>query len=121
MVALRHELVAALSDWSSISRRAKTHRFLCGLSADELQFIAEFLGSCILARDVCPEAAWTEAGRCSGSRARLAESIATFPQFRTRRSGEGTPDRDHKMILLLEYLWRSGLHQVAASSGSRVH
>jgi hypothetical protein len=71
---------------------------LTGLSSDELQFIAEFLGACILES--------TEKGRCS--RSELAERIAQFQGGRLRCPPGCSEDQDHKMILLLEYLCRSG-------------
>jgi hypothetical protein len=72
----------------------KARRFLQGLSSDELQFIAEYLGACIL----------ESAGPGQGSTGYCQE----------------TPDQDHKMILLLEYLRRSGLvgHASACASGT---
>ncbi|MBZ5593478.1 MAG: hypothetical protein LAP39_14640 [Acidobacteriia bacterium] len=88
-----------------------------GLATDEMQYIAEFLGACIL----------ETGGRCRGSRAQLAEAIK---QFEHSRRSAMTPeshcvgsrqDQEHKMILLLEYLCRSGTVQqpmsVAAGQG----
>ena len=75
------------------SHRRKARAFLQGLSTDELQYITEFMGMCILEGD----------SPCNWSRIRLAEAIEQFD--RTRR---GTPsDRAHKMILLFEYICRS--------------
>jgi hypothetical protein len=82
---LRKSLVTALVSCADTALKAKARRFLRGLSSDELQFIAEYLGSCILeARQV----AILQEER--GSKARLA-------------------DQEHKMIVLLEYLHRSGV------------
>jgi hypothetical protein len=83
MVALRQDLVAALVACTDAPFRARARRFASGLSADELQFIAEYLGACIL-----------ESG-CGCAPAALA---ARLPD----------PDRDHKIILLIEYLCRTG-------------
>ena len=69
-----------------------------GLSSDELQFIAEFLGACILES--------TEKSRFS--RSEMAERIAQFQWGRPDRSPGRSEDQDHKMILLLEYLCQSG-------------
>jgi hypothetical protein len=69
-----------------------------GLSSDELQFIAEFLGASILEP--------TEKCRCS--RSELAARIAEFQRTRLGCSSGRSEDQDHKMILLLEYLCRSG-------------
>jgi len=92
MVAQRHDLVAALVACAEAPLRPKARRFIDGLSADELQFIAEYLGACIL-----------EAGLCScRSREELSQRIAEFQ--RARRS---IGDCDHKSMLLLEFLWRT--------------
>jgi len=91
---VRNALVAALT--SCADRPVRVRRFLSGLSSDEMQFIAEFLGTCVL-----------ESGRKCCSRAQLAERIEEFQ--RARRSGGGwSEDQEHKMILLLEYLRRDG-------------
>ena len=44
----RNTLVAALVACSDETVKTRARRFLLGLSCDELQFIAEFLGACIL-------------------------------------------------------------------------
>ena len=88
----RNTLVAALSACAEGSTRARARRFLMGLSSDELQFIAEFVGACIL--------------ESSEDTARAAEAI----QRRCRRvSGACVRQRDqeNKMILLREFLCRS--------------
>ncbi len=74
---MRSALVNALIACSDSSLKTKSRRFLQGLSSDELQFIAEYVGACIL------------------------ESGAPRQGF---RSTAATPDQDHKMILLREYL-----------------
>jgi hypothetical protein len=91
---VRNALVTALLACSDSSLKTKARRFLQGLSSDELQFIAEYLGACIL----------ESAGPCQGSAGYCPE----------------TPDQDHKMILLLEYLRHSGLvgHASACASGA---
>jgi len=76
-----------------------------GLSSDELQFIAEFLGACILES--------TEEG-CS--RTELAERIAQFQRGRLRCSSGCSEDQDHKMIILLEYLCRNGSPRVSLAT-----
>jgi len=95
MVARRLELAAALVACADSPCRAKARRFVNGLSSDELQFIAEYLGACIL----------ESARECRRSRAELAARVAEFQRSHSPAPG---PDQDHKMILLLEYLWRSG-------------
>ena len=97
---MRSSLVAALVSCADLPLRSRARRFLLGLSADELQFIAEFLGACILER----------AGRSQCSRAELANRIAGFQQARTV-AGPSSPDQEHKMIVLLEFLCRSCLQQ----------
>ena len=94
MVALRQDLVAALAACADSSSQAEARSFLIGLSADELQFIADFQAACILDSHCC----------CRSTRAQLAARVAEFQQSRG-----STSDQDHKMILLLEYLCRSGM------------
>jgi hypothetical protein len=86
---VRNALVSALIACSDSSLKTKARRFLQGLSSDELQFIAEYLGACIL-----------ESRRpCLGYQGQLMTEFAYRP---------ATPDQDHKMILLHEYLRYSG-------------
>jgi hypothetical protein len=85
----------------------KAHDFLMGLSFDELQFIAEYLGASILE--------YERERRCS--RAQLAQRIA---EFQRARSDAPSADQDHKMILLLEFLCRTGLQQSPARVRARV-
>src|SRR5262252_9551139 len=63
---LRNSLVTALVSCADTPLKAKARRFLQGLSADELQFIAEFLGACMLE---APE-------RSARSRAEFAQQSA---------------------------------------------
>ena len=100
---MRNALVAALVSCADRPLIPKARRFLVGLSFDELQFIAEFLGACVL------ESA--EEGCCS--RSELAERIAQFQRGRLRCSPGCSEDQDHKMILLLEFLCRSGSPRVS--------
>ncbi len=99
------ELVRALCACAGDRRRGQARRFLQGLSADELNYIAEFLGSCILESHQ----------RLGETRMQLAEDVARFARCRraaapepsgTRRAPASAQDDDHKMILLLEYLSR---------------
>jgi hypothetical protein len=91
---LRGVLVAALATCSTSRSKSQTRRFLGGLSRDELQFIADYVGASIL------ESA--DDGPCSGPE--LADRIVEF-----QRNRSSHPDLDHKTILLLEFLGRSGL------------
>jgi len=100
MVAQRQDLVAALVACVEVPCRAKARRFVSGLSADEMQFIAEFLGACIL-----------ESTRSSRhSRAELAARICAFQQ--TRRGPAAAQDAN--MIVLLEFLCRSAVQRTPA-------
>jgi hypothetical protein len=76
--------------------RRRARRFLTGLSSDELQFIAGFLGSYIL------------------------ESQSQSGRERSVRGRKLSVDQELKMILLLEYLCCSGLQKVimTARAGS---
>jgi len=114
--AKKPALVRALSACVDDVQRGQARRFLQGLSTDELQFIAEFLGSCIL-----------ESGlRCCSNRRQLAEAIKQFAQSRRNAAPATAPelpvnslqDQEHKMILLLEYLCRSGLTQFTIGVGA---
>ena len=95
---MQNALVDALVSCADRPLKPTARRFLVGLSSDELQFIAEFLGACILEP--------TENGRYS--RSELAERIAQFQRGRLRCAPGCSQDQDHKMIVLLEYLCRSG-------------
>lgn len=97
---MQSALVAALTSCAEGPQQLKARDFLQGLSYDELQFIAEFLGASIL------ESA--ERHRCS--REQLAQRIAEFQRARSSAAAP-SPDQDHKMILLLEFLCRSGLQE----------
>jgi hypothetical protein len=82
---MRNTLIAALSAGADGSQKRKTRRFLHGLSTDELQFIAEFLGSCTL-----------EVSAGAGP--------ADWQEFQ-----RGSEDRELKMILAVEYLGLAGV------------
>ena len=90
---MRSVLVAALVSCADGPRQSKARRFLTGLSADELQFIAEFMGASILeGEEPSP-----------GSPSELAERVEGF---RSARAGRATAseDQDLKAILLREFL-----------------
>ena len=107
-------LVRALSVCVEDLQRREIRRFLQGLATDELQYIAEFLGSCIL----------ESGGRCHCSRTQLAEAIKQFDRTRrgsitaARSRQDQDQDQEHKMILLLEYLCRSGWTQYTLAVGA---
>ena len=90
---MRTALISAISACVDERLQSKSRRFLQGLSADELQYIAEFLGACFL----------ESSGHTPCDRRQLADGIAHFDRLRSRRAG-CLNDQEHKMILLLEYL-----------------
>lgn len=95
---MRNVLVTALAAQAGSRHRSRTLRFLDGLSGDELLYIAEFVGCCVLEESAI---------RASG-REEMAASVARFEQCRIAPGG-------HKSILLLEYLCRSGSSAVHLS------
>jgi hypothetical protein len=98
---LRTSLISAIAVCAEQRFQRKARKFLQGLSLDELQYIGEFLGACVL----------ETLGHSALSRLELAEGIAQFEQARPARPArpDCTGDREHKMIVLLEYLCRSRL------------
>ena len=98
---MRSVLVAALSSCAERPFKPKARRFLDGLSCDELQFIAEFLGSS------CLESAQSAAA-LQGD---LLERIAEFQRAHFIGRAQASRDQDHKSIVLLEFLCRSGLQK----------
>jgi hypothetical protein len=105
---VRNSLVAALVACADQPLKSEARRFLAGLSSDELQFIAEFLGSCVLESQI----------RCGCNRAELAERISRFQQVRANRAKSWSTDQAHKMILLLEYLCRLGARERGLAAGA---
>jgi hypothetical protein len=93
-------LISGIADCVEARLRKRALRFLQGLSADELQYIAEFLGACML--EPAPPAVL--------SRRQLSDGIACFDRNRgtVRRR-----DRQHKMVILLECLWRFELNRLS--------
>lgn len=91
---MRSALVTALLACSdnTLRRKTKARRFLQGLSSDELQFIAEYLGSRIL--------------ESTGARQGTPDQL--MGEFQNFSYTPSLADQEHKMILLLEYLRRSG-------------
>ena len=105
---MKGELVNALCSCVRNRRRNLTRRFLQGLSTDELHYIADFLGSRIIEGD----------HQVACGRPPVARDIYRFEFCRHVAAGDrvgiGCPsaalrDRDHKMILLVEYFERCGL------------
>jgi len=117
VAARKSTLVRALSACVEDLQKRPTRRFLQGLATDELQYIAEFLGSCIL----------ESSGRFRCSRTQLGEAIKRFDCSRRSALAETScancrsvslQDQEHKMILLLEYLCRSGIAQFTVGVGA---
>ena len=101
------DFVAALVSCAEGPQQPGVRRFLMGLSSDELEFLAAFMGASILeAAEDCP---------CS--RAQLAQRIAELQS--SLCAARPTPDQDHKMILLLEFLCRSGLRRAPVAVRAR--
>jgi hypothetical protein len=90
--ASRNTMITALCAYAEIGVRPRARRFLSGLSSDELQFLAEFVGACIL--------------ESSGDTARAIAAV------QWRHCQDPAPDllrhdREHKMLVLREFLDRS--------------
>ena len=88
---MRRTLVAALVSCAGDDTKFRLRRFLAGLSADELQFLAGFQGARILERSAASTVAPTghaDYGFCT--------------------AGPPSADHDHKMLVLREYLARCG-------------
>lgn len=93
---MRDALVAALAACArSRPSRWRTRRFLTGLSSDELQFIAGYLGF--------------SAGSCWSPITAAPRRISPGGCADTGMAACRSQDREHKMILLLEFLGRSGM------------
>jgi hypothetical protein len=90
----------ALAAFAEGSFRPRVRRFLSGLSFDELEFIAGFLGSCVL-----------ESPR---STAQLAARFVGLEQVRLESFPPLCEDVQHKMILLLEFLGQGGFGRPSA-------
>ena len=92
---MKNVLVKSLCCMVPGLQRRRARQFLLGLSTDELQYIAEFLGSCVLESE--QPYRWT--------RAQLNQGIQRFDQCQNN----SVSDRQHKMILLLEFLCRCNI------------
>ena len=95
---LRTSLISAITACADDSLRKKVRWFLQGLSNDELQYIAEFLGACVL------ESSRHEA--CGSPQ--LADDMPHYDRLGTG-PGDALSAQEHKMIVLLEYLCRCKL------------
>ena len=93
---MRQTLLSSLETWADPSQRHMTRQFLSGLSCDELQYIAEFLGSAVI-----------EPLGTGESREQLAALVNGFQRAKGC-AGELADDQECKAILLLEYLCRGG-------------
>jgi hypothetical protein len=95
---LRTALISAIAGYVDEGLHTPVRAFLAGLSKDELQYIAEYLGACVL----------ESTRRVPGSRREIAESIASFDRLRSKPDAR-TRDQEHKMVMLLECLCRCEL------------
>jgi hypothetical protein len=124
-VIVRTNLVEALSSMSRLGVRESARDFLEGLSTDELQYIAGYLG----ARTIDPEL--NDSVGTRGCRARAIERYerTRIAQHKCEWSSGGrtavrqAADVSHKMIVLLEFLARSertsvSTHAWSAAGGS---
>src|SRR5262249_25093993 len=101
-VPTKTTLVRSLCSIVSDQQRRKARQFLLGLSTDELQYIAEFFGCCVLESEQPYQ--WT--------RVQLNKAIHRFDDVQKRT----TSDRQHKMILLLEFLSRCQMGSAPAKA-----
>ena len=104
---MRSILVAALVACADRGSKSQVRGFLQGLSCDELQYIAGFLGACIL----------ESSHKCRPSRAELVGCIAEVRGSKLPCAANAA-DRDHKMILLLEYLCRTSPKEFPITMGA---
>jgi hypothetical protein len=106
-VATKSVIISALCGYFVDAHRREARRFLQGLSTDELQYIADFVGACLL-----------EINSGVRNRAEVASRVLSHAQRRgaSVRDSRQIEDRDHKMILLLEYLSRCGFHRFSITS-----
>ena len=94
----RNNLILALVAFADETMKARARRFLLGLSCDELQFIAEFLGACIL--------------ESSEDTARAADVLHSYQSPTTRH--------EDKIPILREFLGRCGRRPLVLSRNHQV-
>ena len=106
---MRDALVVALAACArSRPSRWRTRRFLTGLSSDELQFIAEYLGTRILG----------SSASCRQPPSALPGRSVPYRCADTGMAACRSQDREHKMILLVEFLGRTGLQPTPRPTGT---
>ena len=105
---MRNTLVAALVACADRPMKFRARRFLLGLSSDELQFIAEYFGACILASG--------DGSACGDTE--LAGRIIQFQRYAEARKAA---DRELKLILLREYLCHAGVQGAPIPIPHSVH
>lgn len=104
-------LVSALSVCATEKRQGKARRFLEGLSADELQYIAGCVGAFML----------EHAAGGEDEQWHIVTRLAEMERLRRRRLGaEALEDLEHKTILVVEYLYRCGLGRPSLVHVARV-
>jgi hypothetical protein len=104
-------LVSALCACAGGRRKRKARRFLEGLSENELQYIAGFLGACILESAV----------GLPSVPGQLVETFGAFEHLRgAPASGAECLDcKEHKIVLVREYLSRCGVDRWPAALRAR--
>lgn len=106
---MRRTLVAALISCADKPQKTAARRFLTGLSFDELQFIADFWGAMILERSES----------CRAPRGAFADFLAGIQERSVPCDELVAEDRDHKLILLQEFLNRCGVRQLSVAGAGR--
>ncbi len=96
---MRDALIAALTSCADNSFQPKARRFLSGLSCDELQFIAGYVGSCILENSLGPACSFAD----------IQRRQMPLPKTHLRE------DIEHKMVLVMEFFGVS--HRQIARAG----
>ncbi len=105
---MRNTLVAALVACADRPMQFRARRFLLGLSSDELQFIAEYFGACILASG-------------DGSACGNTELTGRIIPFQSHGAARIAADRELKLILLREYLCHAGVQGVTIPTSHSVN
>ncbi|MFN7999370.1 MAG: hypothetical protein U0Q18_37475 [Bryobacteraceae bacterium] len=105
---MRKALVFAIASCADKRHRPRARGFLQGLSSDELAYVAEYLGACVI----------ESSAPVTRSRRELADSIAQFERWRCSLAG-GSNVPEHKLVVLLECLCRCNLMQYSLAVRER--
>jgi hypothetical protein len=93
----RSALENALFSYAPRAQEGAIKNFLGGLSVDELLYLAEFLGSCILIASAAKTDIWD-----------VIVHRAHACQRRVRLTARQREDTDHKLLLVSEFAARCG-------------